>query len=374
MAEKINSKFKTNKIKPIKLDAGKKDEIIKAAEGVDVIFNFTLTEFNINIIEAALAVKAHYLNTAGEYNFLNQWVSGGEITYDKEFKAIGKSALMGCGISPGSLGVLTRYICDQMNKVEKILVRIGLTFGISGDEILQEWDPGWAPEIALADFAEPPMIFKDGKHTKIPIFSNPETYTFPEPIGAALIASHSHEEPYLFPRYYKNKGLKNIDFKYPVDKTAGAFVKMGFADDREVEVNGVKVVPRDVLMKLVKQPTKQFLEENEKTILQSEASGFIVITVDGEYNGRDASYSVTYNFIDGNNRELQKQLYNTYGTTQLYVALPAVTGAKMCMAGETDSGVITADGLDPMKFFKGLSDRGIPIVFEENIVINTEIK
>jgi hypothetical protein len=39
------------------------------------------------------------------------------------------------------------------------------------------------------------------------------------------------EEPYTLP-YYIGKGLREVDFKYPVDPLAGAFVKMGFADDR----------------------------------------------------------------------------------------------------------------------------------------------
>ena len=60
-----------------------------------------------------------------------------------------------------------------------------------------------------------------------------------------------------------------MDFKYPVDPLAGAFVKMGFADDREIDVNGVRVVPRDVLMKLVQRPANAFLDETETSIANS---------------------------------------------------------------------------------------------------------
>ena len=49
----------------------------------------------------------------------------------------------------------------------------------------------------------------------------------------------------------------------------GAFVKMGFADDREIDVNGVSIVPRDVLMKLVPRPANAFLDETEATLEQS---------------------------------------------------------------------------------------------------------
>jgi len=58
-----------------------------------------------------------------------------------------------------------------------------------------------------------------------------------------------------------------VDFKYPEDPLAGAFVKMGFADDREIDINGVRIVPRDVLMKLAPRLGDAFL--NEKILKQT---------------------------------------------------------------------------------------------------------
>ncbi len=68
-------------------------------------------------------------------------------------------------------------------------------------EVVGARDPGWSPEITLSDFAEPPMIFKNGRYQTVPIFSRAENYHFPQPVGNLLIASHSHEEPYTLPYY-----------------------------------------------------------------------------------------------------------------------------------------------------------------------------
>ena len=43
---KVAKRVTSPKVVPLKLDAGKIDEIVKASEGVDVIFNFTLIEYN----------------------------------------------------------------------------------------------------------------------------------------------------------------------------------------------------------------------------------------------------------------------------------------------------------------------------------------
>jgi saccharopine dehydrogenase-like NADP-dependent oxidoreductase len=233
------------------------------------------------------------------------------------------------------------------------------------------WHPTWSPEILLEDYAEPPMILSEGEFVQVPIFSNPEKYTFPQPVGELLISSHMHEEPYLIPKFYFDKGLQELDFKYPVDKTVGAFIKMGFAEDQAIDVSGVKVVPRDVLMKVVKRPGNQFIEETEESIFQSDLTGIMDVSVDGERYGEKVSHIISYRFTDGPNKERQRQLFHTYGTTMVYVALPAVVGAKMCINGDVEPGVISPDSLDPGKFFWGMSERGVAFELDEKIFKHT---
>jgi saccharopine dehydrogenase (NAD+, L-lysine-forming) len=373
VVNKATARINNEKIIPLRLDASKKDEIIKAAEGVDVILNFTLLKYNDIIMEAALESRTHYIDTACNTKFLLHWISGEDPKFHKEFIDIGKTALVGCGFAPGIANVLTRYACDKMNRVSKIIIRVARGYASNSEEVISAWKPTWSPEILLEDYAEPPMVFQEGKFIEVPIFSNPETFNFPDPVGAVLISSHSHEETYLIPKFYADKGLQVLDFKYPVDKLVGAFIKMGFADDRAIDVKGVKVVPRDVLMKLVTRPGNKFLEENEKTILQSELTGIMNITVEGEHKGEKLSHIINYFFTDGTNKKRQRQLYNAYGTALVNVALPAFVGAKMCTSGEVESGVISPDSLDPSVFLAGMSGRDVPFKMDETIVKHTVI-
>ena len=368
LAKKVADKIKSEKVQPIKLDASNKDEIVKAAEGVDVILNLTHLKFNGIIMEAALASQAHYVDTACSTEFLEDWVSKADPKYHRDFLAIGKTALVGCGFAPGIANVLTRYACDQMERVEKIVIRAGRADANASDEVVSEWKPTWSPEILLEDYSEPPMLLMGGEFIQVPIFSNEETYTFPDPIGDLLLSSHMHEEPYLIPKFYQDKGLQYLDFKYPVDKLVGAFIKMGFADDNPIDVNGVKVVPRDVLMKLVKRPGNKFFEENEKTILQSGLTGIMDVTVEGERDGEKITHIISYRFTDGPNYDRQRKMFEVYGTTMVYVALPAIVGAKMIMNGDVKSGVVNSDSLEPEKFFAGMTERGVPFPIDEKVV------
>ena len=369
LASKVASKIGSSKINPLELNAANKEDVIKAAEGMDAIINLTLIDFNEIIMEAALANKIHYVDTACNDDYLMQVVKNKPIKYDSEFKELGNTALMGCGATPGMSNVYIRYICDQMDQVEKIYLRAGYAELGESPEIVSAWYPGWSPEIALADYAEEPLIFEDGQYKTVPIFSRPENYQFPEPVGNLLIASHSHEEPYTLP-YYIGKGLKEVDFKYPVDPLAGAFVKMGFADDREIDVNGVRVVPRDVLMKLVPRPANEFLNETEAVIEHSDDYAWVMeISVDGVMDGAACTYCLTELLhID---KEIKLNLFRQFGSYLIGVALPAVAGAKMCLAGKTDTGVISSECLDPLTFFKYMAELGVPVSFDEKIIKET---
>jgi saccharopine dehydrogenase (NAD+, L-lysine forming) len=373
VAQKVADKVDGNKVRPIKLDASNKEAVSKAANGVDVVFNFTLIKYNEIIMEAALAAQAHYVDTACNGKFLDDWISGAEPKFHREFIAIEKTALVGCGFAPGIANVLTRYACDKMDRVQKIIIRAGRAHGNDSKEVVSAWKPTWSPEILLEDYADPPMVLEKGKFVRVPIFSNPETYTFPEPVGDLLLSSHMHEEPYLIPKFYKDKGLQDLDFKYPVDKIVGAFIKMGFANDQAIDVSGVQVVPRDVLMKLVERPGNKFLDENERTIFQSDLTGIMDISVEGERAGEKISHLISYRFTDGPNHERQRLLFEAYGTTMVHVALPAVVGGKMCLGGDVDNGVVSPEALDPFKFFSGMAERGVPFEIDEQIIKHTVV-
>jgi saccharopine dehydrogenase-like NADP-dependent oxidoreductase len=369
LAEKVAQKIGSSKVRPFKLDAGRSQEVIAAAQGADVIINLTHLRFNDVIMDGALVAGTHYVDTATTTAFLEDWISGGDVKRHQEFVDIGKTALVGCGFAPGISNLLTRHACNQMDRVERIIIRVGRRSEKASDEVVSEWKPTWSPEIILEDYSEPPMLLVDGEFVQVPIFSNPETHAFPEPVGDLLLSSHMHEEPYLIPGFYLDKGLQYLDFRYPVDKLVGAFIKMGFASDEPIDVKGVKVVPRDVLMKLVKRPGNRFFEEDEETILQSDLTGIMHVSVDGMREGVAVSHNISYTFTDGPDHERQRQLFNEYGTTMVYVALPAVQGAKMCVGGGAERGVVSPDSLDPGAFFAGMAERGVPFEFEEHVAV-----
>ena len=270
LAKKVAAKVGTHKVTTRKLDAASVDDVSLAAKGVDVVINLTLPAYDMNIMEAALRSGAHYVDTSfGEPsmldirardNILAQIIENRPLSLDKEFKDAGLTALLGCGISPGMVNVITRYACDKFDHVDRIRIRLG-DRPLNPPDVVSTWTPTWSPFRALWGYAVEPTIFENGEYKRYPKFSCPEEYHFPDPVGSILLTYHQHQEPVTLPHFI-GKGVRYCDFKYPVDTLAGAFVKMGFASPDPVEVNGIKVVPRNLLLKLVQPPVNAFLTED----------------------------------------------------------------------------------------------------------------
>ena len=375
LANKVKQKIGSPKVKVCRLNAGDVAEIEKAARGVDVIITLTLTAFNDNVMRAALGVGAHYVDTSfGEPslmdicardNMLGQIIKGEPIGFDRAFRDAGLTAIAGCGASPGVVNVMARYLADKLETVDAIRIRIGRKEMIPSQDVVSAWQPTWSPFRALWGYAVEPTIFEDGEYRKYPIYSGLETYRYPDPVGEIPLVYHQHQEPITLPHYI-GKGIQYCDFKYTIDRNVGTLIKNGFAASEPIEVKGVKVAPIDVLMKLVRKPVDTFLTENaENAGAPFAVAGRAAVEVSGKANGANVDYKVVYPISMYADPAEKLALFKTFGASNVYVSLPAVVGAKMCLAGEAARGVIAAECLDPVRFLNLMREMGGPLKFQE---------
>lgn len=325
----------------------------------------TLPRFNSNIMNAALKSGGHYVDSALGEPIWTQLIEHQPLELNDEYKEANLTALIACGGSPGVTNVLARLICGKLDRVGEIRFRFGGKSTEKPKDIVDAWDPGWCPEVALQDYANDATVFENGEYTTRPPFSSWEEYNFPNPVGPVLISFHSHEEPVTLPRFL-GKGVRGVDFKYPIDTLAGALIKLGFASSEPIEVRGVQVAPIDVLMKLVRPPVNAFLVEDESTVKLPLKYAFAeVMEVEGEKSREKVTYKVTR--IHQQTAEERLEMYRRFGTANIYVAIPAIVGAKMCIEGEAEKGVIAPERLNPTEFLRRMTNIGAPVKFHEMV-------
>ena len=363
IAERINSK----KIEVKKVDASKIDEIAKAAEGMDVVIDLVTAKYYFNVIQGALKAKTNYVNTAFDKSMWdNKMELGKKPKLYEEFTAIGKTAILGCGMSSGYTNVIARlYIdkCDSVKSVKVRLAKMDTSIGKFGDAVTA-WNPGWDPRQALLDFKLPATIFRDRKYEyKTEPFSEIEEWEFPAPFHKVPVSLHAHEEPYTMPLSFADKGLEYCDFKYYVNMQIAPIISLGLASEEPINVGGVEVKPLDVVLSMVPKPGNMFLDEDPNSFQEMDNTKLVALMVEviGEKDGKEVVYKVYIPTMEAPRQET----YDTFGSSKIAVALPAAVGAKMLATNEQEKGIIYPHDLDPNVFLDIMASMGFKHRFYE---------
>jgi saccharopine dehydrogenase-like NADP-dependent oxidoreductase len=353
-AERIRDWLKSEKVSTHRVDAGKLDDVVKVAEGVDAIVNATLPRFNLTIIDAALKAKANYVDLAMyDYSSYSK-----QLELDDKWKEAGLTALLNAGSAPGITNVLAANGADRLDRVDAIRIRI--FDSVESKEIVSTW----SPKVMWDDMATEPVVYDDGEFKRVPLFSGEEIYKFPEPIGPQTVVAHVHEEPVSLSRFI-GKGLKHVDLKLgtPDMPTIKFVVQLGLMGDEPVDVGGVKVVPRDLFFKLIP-PTLSFEEVENKikagTLI--DAHEIYVVEVEGEKAGKKTTYILSVPFPSL--REVQEKLSGATHESYVTGVSAAVFTEMVCTGDIKAKGVFLPEclgGEERETFIAKLAEKDIKI-------------
>ena len=276
-----------SKAKAVLVNAKNIDEIVKAAEGCELIVNGLAPEFNMTVMDAALKVKAHYQDLASgpvsDLGFVEAIER--QLGRDQEFADAGLAVLTNTGSAPGVANIVTRESCDQFDSVETISIMV--YDGIWSKKFIPFW---WSPETAFSDMGAEPVNYENGKFVRVPPFNNPQMTEF-KGLGERLMVDHEHEEPVtmglLADKYLK--GAKNVYFRYggPGCELAKYFYDMGLLSEEPIEVDGQQVIPMHLISKLTPAAPK-YKDEIQAVLdegMHSEEGAFLV-RVEGQKDSK----------------------------------------------------------------------------------------
>jgi saccharopine dehydrogenase-like NADP-dependent oxidoreductase len=246
------------------VDASKQELIEDLARKyqVDLIMNACDPSFNMPIFDAAYAAGCHYMDMAMSLSephpinpFEEPGIKLGDLQFEqaKAWEEKGLLALVGLGVEPGMADVFARYAQDYLfDEIEEVGIRDGANLEVRG----YEFAPNFSIWTTIEECLNPPVIWEKEKgwYTTAP-FSEPETFEFPEGIGAVECVNVEHEEVLLVPRWVK---AKRVTFKYGLgDQFIGVLktIKMLGLDNKEpIPVKDVMVAPRDVVAACLPDP------------------------------------------------------------------------------------------------------------------------
>ena len=360
-AAAVRDRLGSPKVLAAEFDARQPDAIAAAVREslgtVDAIIDLTPSFCSMSVMRAALALGAHYVNTAACPEHLAQLIARQPLDLAAEFAAAGRTALLGCGASPGVVNILCRRFCDQLDTVERIEIRAG--FHVPAQkEMIRTWVPTWSPEQQFFDYCDPPCLFHDGRHEHMPVFFEPETYDFGGNLGQVQITHHAHDEQYSLPLII-GKGMQYCCYKYPFEPAVATFFATGFTQDRMVEVDGVKVKAVDVLMELLPRPVQIAMldAQIQQSLVPLIADTRAHILIKGTVGGREKVFRISSAaFLDQAAKALE-----LFGIANVSVAYAAATAALQLVEGKTKPGIVWPEELDAARFIALTNTLGLTL-------------
>ncbi|MBW6464420.1 MAG: saccharopine dehydrogenase NADP-binding domain-containing protein [Firmicutes bacterium] len=278
---------KLHKARGYYVDAHNLDEVIKVADGVDLVVNGLAPDFNMTVMDAALEVGCNYQDMASGPVSDVGFIEAVERCLNRgpEFEKKGLTALINTGSAPGVANILVRDSVDLLDSCESIEMLV--YDGVWSKQFIPFW---WSPKTAFGDMAAEPIRFENGIFRRTKPFDYPTMEEF-RGLGRRRMVDHEHEEPVTMGLLSDKvlKGVKYVNFRYggPALELAESLYKMGLLSEEPLNIKGVNVTPMEIISELTP-PAPKYPDEIQEVLnngmIQEEAA--FVVRVKGIKDGR----------------------------------------------------------------------------------------
>jgi saccharopine dehydrogenase (NAD+, L-lysine-forming) len=312
----------------------------------DLVLNVALPYQDLPIMDACLAEKVDYLDTANyepkdvaKFEYKWQWA------YQDRYRQSKIMALLGSGFDPGVTNVYCAYAQKHLfDEIETVDI-LDCNGGSHGHAFATNFNP----EINIREITQRGRFWENGEWKETDPLSVKMDYDFPG-VGVRKAYLLYHEE--LESLVQNIKGLKRIRFWMTFGEQYLTHLRVlenvGMTRIDPVDYKGTKVVPIEFLKCLLPDPSSLGAGYTGKTSIGCE--------IVGKKDGKPRKVFI-YNVCDHAEcwKEVRAQAVS-YTT-----GVPAMIGAKMMLSGKwKGEGVFNMEQLDPDPFMEALNQHGLP--------------
>jgi len=330
------------------VDADITEDLIKLINDYkpDIVINVALPYQDLSIMDACLATKTHYLDTANyepkdtaKFEYKWQWA------YRDRFREAGITAVLGCGFDPGVTGVFSAYALKHYFDEIHTIDILDCNAGDHGYPFATNFNP----EINIREVTAPGRYYENGEFHETGPLEIKRVYNFPE-IGPKDMYLMYHEE--LESLAINIPGIKRIRFFMTFSQNYLSHLRVlqnvGMTSIEPIDYEGHKIVPLQFLKALLPDPASLGPRTKGKTNI-----GCIFT---GVKDGKPVKYYV-YNVCD------HQECYKEVGSQAISytTGVPAMIGAMMVLTGKWKKpGVYNVEEFDPDPFMEALGKWGLP--------------
>lgn len=347
LKEKLQPTTSTE-ITTAQVDANDVDALIALIEAYrpGVVLNLALPYQDLTIMEACLAAKTYYIDTANyepedtaKFEYSWQW------TYRERFERAGITALLGSGFDPGVTGVFSAYALkhhfDEINYIDIL--------DCNGGDHGYPFATNFNPEINIREVSANGSYWENGHWVETKPMEIKRVYDF-EGVGEKDMYLLHHEE--LESLALNIPGIKRIRFFMTFSQSYLTHLKclenVGMTSIEPILYEGKKIIPLQFLKAVLPDPSSLGPRTVGKTNI-----GCIF---QGKKDGKEKTYYL-YNICD------HQECYKEVGSQAISytTGVPAMIGAMLVLNGTWQKpGVHNIEEFDPDPFMDALNRWGLP--------------
>ena len=347
LKEKLEGTTKT-KITTAQVDANDVDQLVALINQVkpDVVLNLALPYQDLTIMDACLATKTHYVDTANyepedtaKFEYSWQWA------YRDRFEKAGITAVLGSGFDPGVTGVFSAYALkhefDEINYIDIL--------DCNGGDHGYPFATNFNPEINIREVSANGSYWEDGHWVETKPMEIKRVYNFKE-VGEKDMYLLHHEE--LESLALNIPGIRRIRFFMTFGQSYLTHLKcledVGMTSIEPIMYEGREIIPLQFLKAVLPDPASLGPRTKGKTNI-----GCIFR---GKKDRKEKNYYL-YNICD------HQECYREVGSQAVAytTGVPAMIGAMMVITGKWNTpGVHNVEEFDPDPFMDALNKWGLP--------------
>ena len=325
-------------------------ELIKECEA-DIVINVALPYQDLTIMDACIATSTPYLDTANyehpdeaKFEYKLQWER------DEKFKETGIMGLLGSGFDPGVTNVFCAYAQKHYFDEIHTIDILDCNAGDHGYPFATNFNP----EINLREVSSNGRYWENGKWIETKPMEIKMVWDYPE-VGKKDSYLLYHEEMESLVKHIK--GLKRIRFFMTFGESYLTHMKclenVGMLGIKEVEHNGMKIVPMEFLATLLPDPSTLGERTKGKTNIGIVAEGI-----------KDGKKRKIYIYQVSDHEKCYAEVNSQ--AVSYTTGVPAMIGAKLMLEGKwSGEGVFNMEEFDPDMFMDELNTQGLPWKIKE---------
>ncbi|MGH7652337.1 MAG: saccharopine dehydrogenase family protein [Gemmatimonadaceae bacterium] len=323
------------------LDVRDKEAAIALMRQSDAVMSAIPYYFNYELAQLAVQVGVHFSDLGGNTEIVFK-----QKTLDAEAKKKKITVIPDCGLAPGMVNILAEYGISQLDKVESVRIFVG---GLpQHPEPPLNYHIVYSLEGVLDYYTTLSWVLRGGKRTQVKALSEIEPIKFKGSVGE-LEAFHTAGGLSTMAFRYEGK-IPTMEYKtlrYPGHaKIMEAVRELGLLELKPVDVKGIKVVPRDLVVAAM---GPRLSKPNGHDLVA------LRVVVEGVKKGK--------------RKTIGWELVDYYDDKHDISAMERSTGYSLSITGQMQargeigkSGVFTPDeAIPPEKYISELAKRGVVI-------------